>query len=68
MDEIEIRRAVHARYKAKAAEARELAREIGQLKERISWLESLLEQQRYIVSLAEQALGLTDAPPSASAP
>lgn len=68
MDEVAIRRAIHARYKAKAAETRQLGRENGQLKECIRWLESLIEEQRYIVKLAEQVLGLTDAPPSAAAP
>jgi predicted ArsR family transcriptional regulator len=58
VDEIEIRRAIHARYKAKTAEARELTRENGQLKERIRWLESVIEEQGYIVKLAEQVLGL----------
>jgi hypothetical protein len=68
MDEIEIRRAIHARYKEKSADARGLAAENARLKGRIAWLESVIADQRYIVELAEQVTGLRDSPPSASAP
>lgn len=60
--------AVHARYKAKCAELRETERERRRLAAYAADLERVIEEQRYIVSLAEQALGLTAAPPSAAAP
>ena len=68
MDEREIRRVIYARYKAKCAEARELAAENGRLAARVRQLESVIAEQGYIVELSEQVLGLKDAPPSASAP
>ena len=58
MDEIEIRRAIHARYKAKCLEARELIAENEGLRAQIRQLEFTVDGQRYIVKLAEQVLGL----------
>lgn len=68
MDEREIRRAIHARYKAKSAEARGLIAENGRLKARVRQLESMIADQAFIVELSEQVIGLRDSPPSASGP
>lgn len=68
MDEREIRRAIHDRYKAKSAEARSLIAENGRLKARVRQLESMIADQAYIVELSEQVIGLRDSPPSASGP
>jgi ribosomal protein L23 len=68
VDELEIRRAIHARYKAKCLEVRELIAENAGLRAQVRQLEFTIDGQRAYVELAEQVLGLTDAPPSADAP
>jgi hypothetical protein len=68
VDELEIRRAVRARYKARCREVRALIAECGRLKAQVAELEFLAVEQRRLVELAEQVLGLRDAPPAAAAP
>lgn len=68
MDEIQIRRAIHARYKAKSAEVRALIAENGRLAARVRELEWVIAEQGYIVELSEQVIGLRDSPPAVSGP
>lgn len=58
MDEAEVRRTIHARYKAKCAELRELQAENARLAGRVRQLEDMIKMQGEIVALAEQVLGL----------
>jgi hypothetical protein len=68
MSEIDIRRAIHRRYKAKCLEVRELIAEREGLRAQVRQLEFTIGEMRAYAELAEQVIGLRDAPPSADAP
>lgn len=62
MDEREVRRIMHARYKAKCREAAELREQVRRLEWEVTRLRAGITAQGEIVALAEQVIRLRPTP------
>ena len=65
MDERELRRIIHARYKAKCRENTELRAQVARLEEQVRRLQAGIAMQAEIVATAERVIGLRPTPASA---